>query len=231
MSETQSPFVVTIDGPAGAGKSTTARLLAHTLGFVFLDTGAIYRTVALVARQRGVSWDDAESLGRLAASLELRFENDRAAEEDGTRIIADGLDVTNEIRSPEISQGASRVSAHGPVREALLGLQRRVAAGGAVVAEGRDTGTVVFPDARAKFYLNADARVRAERRAAELASRGVHVSVDDTLADILERDARDAGRAVAPLRRADDALEIDTGHQGPAEVVARMVGVVRLRGG
>lgn len=227
MSPAQSPFVVTIDGPAGAGKSTTARLLAKALDYVFLDTGAIYRTVALLARQRGISWDDAEALGQLAAGLDLKF----SPTADGVHVWANGEDVTNAIRLPEISQGASKVSAHGPVRQGLLELQRRIGDAGQVVAEGRDTGTVIFPSAQAKFYLTADAQVRAERRAAELAAKGSPATVADTLAEILERDARDSQRAVAPLRKAEDAVEIDTGHQGPDEVVAEMVALVRLRGG
>ncbi len=219
--------MVTIDGPAGAGKSTTARLLAQTLNYVFLDTGAIYRTVALLARQRGLSWDDAEALGQLAAGLDLRF----APTADGVHVLASGEDVTAAIRLPEISQGASRVSAHGPVRQGLLELQRRIGDAGQVVAEGRDTGTVIFPEAQAKFYLTADAQVRAERRAAELAAKGTPATVAETLAEILERDARDSQRAVAPLRKAEDAVEIDTGHQGPDQVVAEMVALVRRRGG
>lgn len=230
MSSLPSPFVVTIDGPAGAGKSTTARMLAQALGYVFLDTGAIYRTVAFLARTKNVAWDDAEPLGALAAAMDLRFEPGQAGE-GGVHVFANGADVTTAIRTPEISQGASRVSAHAPVRDALLGLQRRIGASGRVVAEGRDTGTVVFPQAQAKFYLTADARVRAERRAAELAAKGTPASIEQTLKEIEERDARDTQRSVAPLKKADDALEVDTGHTGPAEVVAQLVEVVRGRGG
>ena len=227
MSSLPSPFVVTIDGPAGAGKSTTARMLADTLQYVFLDTGAIYRTVAFLARTKNVAWDDAEPLGALAASVDLRFEPSPG----GVLVLANGADVTAAIRTPEISQGASRVSAHASVRDALLGLQRRIGASGRVVAEGRDTGTVAFPQAQAKFYLTADARVRAERRAAELAAKGTPATVEQTLKEIEERDARDSQRAVAPLKKADDAVEVDTGHAGPDRVVAQLVEVVRARGG
>lgn len=227
MSAIPSPFVVTIDGPAGAGKSTTARMLAEALGFVFLDTGAIYRAVALLAQRQGVVWDNGDLLGEVASRMDLQFQPGQA----GGKVFADGVDVTAAIRAPEISQGASKVSAFAPVREALLGLQRRVGASGRVVAEGRDTGTVVFPNAQAKFYLTADARVRAERRAAELAAKGTPASVDDTLKEIVERDARDSQRTVAPLKKAADALEVDTGSTDAAHVVARLVEVVRQRGG
>jgi CMP/dCMP kinase len=227
MSANSSPFVVTIDGPAGAGKSTTALMLAEALGFVFLDTGAIYRTVALLSKKQGIGWDDAVELGKVASDMDLQF----LPGEGGVRVVANGTDVTLEIRAPEISQGASRVSAHPPVRDALLGLQRRIGAVGRVVAEGRDTGTVVFPGAQAKFYLTADVRVRAERRAAELAKKGTIASVEDTLKEILERDARDSERSVAPLRKADDAIEVDTGLSSAATVVQQLVDVVRSRGG
>jgi CMP/dCMP kinase len=227
MSAISSPFVVTIDGPAGAGKSTTALMLADALGYVFLDTGAIYRTVALLSKKAGIAWDEPVPLGRIAAEMELRF----VPGEGGVHVFANGTDVTSEIRAPDISQGASKVSAHAPVRDALLGLQRRIGAVGRVVAEGRDTGTVVFPTAQAKFYLTADARVRAERRSAELAKKGTVVSIEETLKEILERDARDSERSVAPLKKADDAIEVDTGISGADQVVSQLVRVVRARGG
>jgi CMP/dCMP kinase len=219
--------VVTIDGPAGAGKSTTARELAARLGYSFLDTGALYRAVALAARRRGVEWDNGPALGALASGLHLAF----APSASGNRVLVDGGDVTSEIRHPEISQGASKVSAHPEVRAALLGLQQAIGAQGRVVAEGRDTGTVVFPTAFAKFFLTASAEERARRRARELEAQGRSVNLAEVLAELEQRDARDSGRAVAPLRRADDAIEIVTDGMGPDEVVGRMERLVRDKGG
>jgi cytidylate kinase len=218
-------LIVAIDGPAGAGKSTAARLLAARLGYALLDTGAIYRTMALRARQRGIAWEDGPGVAGLADELELVF---RLA---GTvnHVFANGEDVTAAIRTPEISDGASRVSALPEVRAALLGLQRRIGAAGGVVVEGRDIGTVVFPDAHAKFFLTASADERARRRVAELRSAGRTVDLAQTKAEILARDTRDSSRATAPLRRASDAVEIDSSAMGPDEVVSRMADIVAER--
>jgi cytidylate kinase len=228
MSNTSgTPFVVAIDGPAGAGKSTVARALAARLGYTFLDTGALYRSVALIAQRRGVPWDDAIRLGELAGALDIGFVTEGGA----TRVLADGSDVTQDIRRPDISEGASRVSAMSEVRAGLLALQRRVATRGSVVAEGRDIGTVVFPGAQAKFFLVASPETRARRRSLELAAAGRPAALPDVLADMLARDARDSGRAVAPLRAAPDAVEIDTSALTPEEVTERMLAVVQTRGG
>ena len=220
-------FVVAIDGPAGAGKSTVARGLARRLGYTFLDTGALYRTVALVAKQRTIAWEDGPGLGRLSQSLTIVFAKDG----DDTRVLADGQDVTSAIRTPEISEGASRVSALPEVRAGLLDLQRRVALTGNLVAEGRDTGTVVFPSARAKFFLVASPETRADRRMMELHAKGQPAVLADVLADMRIRDERDSGRTVAPLRRADDAVEIDTSTLTPDQVIDRMADVVHGCGG
>jgi CMP/dCMP kinase len=220
-------FVVAIDGPAGAGKSTVARGLARRLGYTFLDTGALYRTVAFTAKQRGVRWDNGPQMGALAEGLTIAFAKDG----EQIRVRADGQDVTDSIRTPEISDGASRVSALPEVRAGLLGLQRRVATSANVVAEGRDVGTVVFPSAQAKFFVIANPETRAMRRTLELAAKGQSVQLADVLADMRVRDERDSARAVAPLRRADDAIEIDTSALTPDQVMDRMAEIVRGRGG
>lgn len=220
-------LIVAIDGPAGAGKSTAARLLAARLGYALLDTGAIYRTMALRARQRGIAWEDGPAVAALADELELAFRLVGAT----NHVFANGEDVTAAIRTPEISDGASRVSALPEVRAALLGLQRRIGAAGGVVVEGRDIGTVVFPNAQAKFFLTASADERARRRVAELQAAGRPADLAQTKADILARDDRDSNRATAPLRRAPDAVEIDSSALGPDEVVAHMAAVVAARAG
>ena len=227
MSSEVPRFVVAIDGPAGAGKSTVARALATRLGYTFLDTGALYRTVALVAQDKQIPWNDGARLGALARALEIAF----VREQDRIRILADSHDVTDAIRRAEISEGASRVSALPEVRAGLLDMQRRVATQANVVAEGRDIGTVVFPAARAKFFLIANLETRAQRRTLELQAAGRTAVLAEVLADMQARDARDSGRAVAPLRRADDAVEIDSSLATPDEIVERMIAIVRSRGG
>lgn len=216
-------LVVTIDGPAGAGKSTVARRLARALGYRLLDTGAIYRTVALAAQRATAPWSDGPACARLAAELPLAF----AFVGDVNHVYLAGEDVSAAIRTPELSRGASQVSAHPEVRAALLELQRRLGEGGGVVVEGRDTGTVVFPRAEAKFFLTASDDERARRRAAELGG----ADLDATLRDIRERDARDSQREVAPMRAADDAVQVDSTGRTLDEVVAAIEAEVRRRAG
>jgi cytidylate kinase len=218
-------LVVAIDGPAGAGKSTTARLLAARLGYDLLDTGAIYRVMALLSRRAGVAWDDGPGVARFADGLDLKFHL-----EDGlNHVLVSGADVTKDIRTPEMSDGASRVSALPEVRAALLGIQRRLGARGGVVVEGRDIGTVVFPDAGAKFFLTANTEERARRRVAELQAAGRPADLARTRAEMQERDERDSTRAVAPLKQAPDAIPVDSSDMTPDEVVARMAAVVASR--
>ncbi|HXI60330.1 MAG TPA: (d)CMP kinase [Polyangia bacterium] len=225
MPESLRRLVVAIDGPAGAGKSTTARLLAQRLGYELVDTGAIYRTLALLAKQRGISWSDGPAVAALAVGLGISFH----LQGEQNRTLLDSVDISSEIRTPEISDGASRVSALPEVRAALLDLQRRLGAAGGVVVEGRDIGTVVFPDAAAKFFLTASAEERARRRVSELRAAGRTVDEAQTKADMAARDQRDSSRATAPLRKADDALEIDSSAMAIDEVVSRMADVVWQR--
>lgn len=224
--------IIAIDGPAGAGKSTVARRLADALEYVLVDTGAMYRAVALAAQRAGVAWSDGAAAGEVARSLVARlalaFERDA---ETGVRVLLDGEDVTDAIRTPDIGMGASTVSAHKAVRDALLEMQRQAGRRGGVVLEGRDIGTVVFPDAEVKFFLTARPEVRARRRYDELLAKGARVTFEETLADVRRRDEQDTTRAVAPLRQAPDAGLLDNSDITIDETVARMVAVVRARGG
>jgi cytidylate kinase len=214
--------VIAIDGPAGSGKSTLARLLAERLGFAYLDTGAMYRAVTLLALQEGVALDDGASLAVLARAAHLGF--------DGRgRIRAGERDVSEEIRRPAVSAAVSEVSAHGQVREVLVAEQRRIAAESDVVMEGRDIGTVVCPDAAVKIFLVAETPVRAERRRKELVAKGEHVDPKETLAAIEARDAYDSSRTVAPLRAAPDAVTLDSSRLDIAAMVEAATGIVAER--
>lgn len=213
---------MTIDGPSGAGKSTAARSLAARLGWLYVDTGAMYRAVALAAERSRLSPEDDAQLAALCERLSLRLLPDSA----GLRVLLSGEDVSLEIRRPEVGSLASAVSARRPVREAMWRLQRELGAAGRAVFEGRDTGTVVLPWARWKFFLTAAPEVRAERRRMELVARGLELSLAAVLSEMLARDAADSGRALAPLRPAEDAVVIDSSRLAAGEVVARMLEVI-----
>lgn len=212
-------MIVAIDGPAGAGKSSAARALAQRLGFRFLDTGAMYRAVALAALRRKVDFDDAESLPRLARQISISLEGDR--------VLLDGDDVTHEIRTLAVTSVTQYPANNARVREHLVELQRQFAAGHDVVTEGRDQGTVVFPHAQCKIFLTASPLERARRRHLDLQGHGETITVEEVLADQNERDRRDASRDVGPLKPAADAIEFNTDGLSPAEVVDRLEGLVR----
>jgi cytidylate kinase len=222
--------VVAIDGPAGAGKSTVARRLAARLGFTLVDTGALYRAVALASRRAGVAWDDEPAVVEVAR----RIVGARALEllphpEKGMKVLLEGEDVSDAIRAADMGMGASRVSAIGGVREALFQLQRQAGERGGVVLEGRDIGTVVFPDAEVKFFLTASPEVRAKRRYDELVLRGESVDYEATLADVRARDQQDSTRPIAPLKQAADAVLVDSSGRPVDEVVEEMAGRVAAR--
>jgi cytidylate kinase len=210
--------VVTIDGPSGAGKSTVSKRLAEAAGMVRVDTGAMYRAVALAAQRSGVPWDDPVRLGGVAREMALSFRTVAGA----PRVFLSGEDVSEAIRAPEISMGASAVSVHGPVREALVAKQREMAREGGVVLEGRDTGSVVFPGAEAKFFLDAAAAVRARRRQLQISPPGAQ-SFEEVLRDVLRRDVQDSTREHSPLRVADGAVYIDSTTMTVDEVVGEML--------
>jgi cytidylate kinase len=215
--------VVAIDGPAGAGKSTVARRLAARLEFTLVDTGALYRSVALAAARAGVGWDDAEGVTavarRIVVSRALELLPDKTK---GVRVRLDGEDVSDAIRAGDMGMGASRVSAVAGVREALFELQRIAGEQGGVVLEGRDIGTVVFPDAEVKFFLTASPEVRARRRHDELVERGEQVDYADTLKEVRARDEQDTMRPIAPLRQAEDATRIDSSARAIDDIVEEM---------
>ena len=209
--------VVTVDGPSGAGKGTLCMLLAKKLGFHLLDSGAIYRVLALAAIHHGVDLESEDALVPLATHLDVQF----VAEGELVKVILEGEDVSGELRKEEAGMAASKVAALPRVREALLRRQRAFAEGQGLVADGRDMGTVVFPQAEVKIFLDASAEERASRRLKQLQGKGLDVKFDDLLSEIQERDDRDRNRPVAPLRPAEDALLLDSTTMSIDEVVEK----------
>lgn len=220
-------LIVAIDGPGGAGKSTVAKRLAKVLGYTYMDTGAMYRTFAWKMVKEGMDLTDMKELKRILKQTRIDL-----MEQDGhLRVFLDGLDVTDQIRTPELSQVASQVSTLKIVREKMVELQRAMGYEGGVVVEGRDIGTVVFPEADVKIYLDASSQERAKRRFEELRGQGKKVTLEETLEELDERDRRDRDRTVAPLRRAEDAIAIDSTHIGVDGVVDRIMDEIKRKMG
>jgi cytidylate kinase len=218
-------FDVAIDGPSGAGKSSLARRCAAELGFLYVDTGAIYRTVGLAALRRGIDRKDEQAVAAILPELEIRM----GYENGEQRMFLNGEDVSGEIRLPEISMCASDVSAHAAVRDFLMEMQRKLARENCVIMDGRDIGTVVLPDAKLKIYLTASPEARAERRMKELQAKGLEQPFEEVLRDIIRRDEQDMNREVAPLRRAEDAVLVDTTDIGFDESFELLCGIIRQR--
>jgi cytidylate kinase len=218
-------LTIAIDGPSGAGKSTVARALARRLEYLYIDTGAMYRTVALKVMEKALVVGDESKLSALVSSLDITF----VEKGKETSVLCDGKDVTEAIRSPEISRLASDISRKKVVREALVRKQREMGMEGGVVLEGRDIGTVVFPDAEIKFYLDAEPEERGRRRFKELVEKGMGVDFNGTLEEVRTRDQSDMNRAISPLRKAEDAFFIDSTGRTVEEIVEEMIQRVMAR--
>lgn len=217
-------IVVAIDGPAGAGKSTIAKLAAEKLGYAYIDTGAMYRSVAWKFLQTGKAFDE-DFISGLSKTMLIDFKPEAKI----NRVFVDGTEVTDAIRTPEVTAIVSRVAAIGAVREAMVDQQRRMGEAGGVLMDGRDIGTVVFPNAQLKIFLTASVEERARRRYAEMVAKGQQVDLQQLQADIVERDKQDSERAISPLRQAEDALLLDTSDMGISEVTDRILQLVQER--
>ncbi|MCE3254310.1 MAG: (d)CMP kinase [Cellvibrio sp.] len=218
-----TPVVITIDGPSGSGKGTLSQMLARHLGYHLLDSGALYRLVALAAMKQGIDLGDESAVSQVAAGLDVIFslENNKSAQ-----ILLNGMEVTEAIRQEAVSMGASQVAAYPGVRNALLERQRAFAAEPGLVADGRDMGTTVFPNAQTKLFLTASAEARAERRYKQLCAKGESVDMAELVRDIRERDERDSNRTISPLKPAKDAVIIDSTTMAIDEVFARMLAAI-----
>lgn len=203
--------VIAVDGPSASGKGTVAQLVADALGFGYLDSGALYRVVAFAAKQNNIAWSDAEAVAACAKTLDIQFKNDR--------VYLNGGDISEQIRTEEMGKGASQVAVHASLRAALIDLQHHFRKAPGLVADGRDMGTVIFPDAELKIFLTASTKTRAERRYKQLLGKGLSANYENILLDLQERDARDKGRASAPLVMAADAILLETDNLTIAEAV------------
>ena len=218
-------LIIAIDGPAASGKSTTAQLLAKKLGYLYIDTGAMYRACALKAKKMGIDINDEESIRNLLDFIDIQIENDNSK----NRILLDGEDVSEDIRADDISSLASAISAIPAVRYKMVELQRKMGEKGSVILDGRDIGTFVFPDAEVKFFLTASPEIRAKRRWLELQQKGIDKNFSEVLADLVKRDNNDSQRALAPLKKAEDAIEIDTSNMTIEEQTDYLYQIIRSR--
>ncbi|MFH1686885.1 MAG: (d)CMP kinase [bacterium] len=216
--------IVAIDGPAGAGKSTTSKILARKLGYLYLDTGAMYRALTWFVLENGIDPSDGDRLTALANKVPIEFKSDPDREQ---RVLINGVDVTQQIRTPQVTQHVSEVAAHPGVRRAMVSMQRRLGANGSIVAEGRDTTTVVFPKADIKIYLDATVRTRAQRRLLDLARMGISTTLEEQVADIERRDAYDSGREHSPLTQARDAYVVNTTNLNIEEQIDHIIALMR----